>query len=111
MMHFLFNLPNVWTNMLSTQILCFLNISSNFEYVLITNNKHVLLGGLDNIPNFIPGTKLYPIHNLELVLIMDTPEPTLLNDLLELLSNCIEDQSLSTLDGTFSAFVDQLESN
>ena len=37
--------------------------------------------------DIIPRTKCYPILDLELVLFMDTPEPTLLDDLLESLSN------------------------
>jgi hypothetical protein len=64
MLHFVFNLPNVWTNMLCTQILCFVNVGSNFEHAPTQNIKHLLLGGLENIPNLIPGTKLYPIFDL-----------------------------------------------
>jgi hypothetical protein len=74
MLHFLFDLTDVWTNMLCTKILWSFNVDSNLEYIPITNNKQVLLGGLlDNIPNFILRTKLYPILDLELVLVRDTP--------------------------------------
>ncbi len=104
MLHFLLNLPNVWTNTHCIQNFAFY-IGSNFEYAPITNNKH------DNIPNFILGTELNPILDLELVLVMDTPELILLDDLLELLSNQVKDQSLFTLDGTFSALGDQFESD
>jgi hypothetical protein len=85
-----FDLSNVLTNTLCTQILCSFNVDSNFEYTPIMNNKHVLYGGLDNIPNFIPRTKLYLIVDLELVLIMNTPGLTILNDLIELLSNRVK---------------------
>jgi hypothetical protein len=106
MLYFLFDLLDVWTNMLCTQILCSFNVHSNFEYVPITNYKHVFLGGLDNIPNFIPRTELYPNLDLELVLVRDTTELTILNDLVKLLSNHVKYLSLFTLDGTFSALGD-----
>jgi hypothetical protein len=100
MLHFLF------TTILCTQILCSFNAGSNFEYTPITNKKHVLLGGLDNIPNFILRTKLYPILDLELVLVRNTPELTMLNDLVKVLSNHVKDLSLFTLNGTFSTLGD-----
>jgi hypothetical protein len=111
MLHFPFDLPNVWMNMLHTQILSSFNVDSNFKYTPVMKNKHVLLGCLDNAPNFIPGTELFLILGLELVLVRDTPEPTLLNDLLESLSNFVEGNSLFALNGTFSTLGDLLESN
>jgi hypothetical protein len=90
---------------LSSQ-LCSFNIDSNFEYIPIMKNGQVLLGSLDNTPNFILRTKLYPILDIELVLIRVTPELTILYDLLELLFNRVNDLSLFTLNGTFSTLGD-----
>ncbi len=83
MLHFLFNLPDTWLDMLCTHILCSFNVNANFEYVPITNKNHVLLGGLDSMPNFILRIKFYLILDLELVLVRDTSELTILNDLVK----------------------------
>jgi hypothetical protein len=42
------------------------------------------------------------ILDLELECILDTLKPTFLNDLVKLLSDCIKEQPLFTLDGVFS---------
>ncbi len=113
MLRFLCDLPNVWTNMLCTQILCFSMSTPTLNTSPSQTTNMCFLVFLTTYPTSSrgPGTKLYPILDLELVLIMDTPELTLLNDLLESLSNHDEDQSLFTLDGTFSPLGDQFESN
>ncbi len=53
----------------------------------------------------------YPITDLEHVLVRDTLKLMLLVNILKLLSNCIKDQTLLTLDGTFSTLRNWLESN
>ncbi len=53
---------------------------------------------------------MYVILDLELECVWDTLKPTFLNDLVKLLSDCIKEQSLFTLDGAFSILANAFES-
>jgi hypothetical protein len=110
MLPYFFSLPDKWAHMLHPQVPPYHNTSIHFEYVLLTNNRYAPLGGPANIPGHacLP-PNLYPVPNLELVLGRDTPKPTLLDDLLKLLSNCFKDHSLLVLEGTFSTLGNCLE--
>ena len=54
---------------------------------------------------------MYVILDLELECVWDTLKPTFLNDLVKLLSDCIKEQSLFTLDSAFSILANAFESD
>ena len=54
---------------------------------------------------------MYAILDLELECIWDTLKPTFLNDFVKLLSDCIKEQPLFALNGTFSILANAFESD
>ncbi len=106
------NLPNIWTNMHSSHVPTKLNVGSRLKHILILDNLHASFGGIDNITNRTKSSpQRYAILDLELECIRDTLKATFLNDLVNLLSDCIKEQNLFTLDGALSILANAFESN